>query len=432
MRSSTTAPKSVSTAFLVALTLTACGSSGGSKSSPSSAGASNDSGGDTSANNAGAGQTGDTGGAPANHGGGSPAGGADTAGAGGTVVQGGAPNVDYGNAPVPPAQWTNVTGKLAGMQSECGNMSGVFPSPFEDMLVLGVARQGLWSSTDGGATFAKLGTTGDMILNRLSFVLWDPDNTKVFWASGIYGWESPFTDSVFKTTDLGMSFSGYKKLSAIQSTNDSVSVDFSDPDRKTMLSGGHEQTGVLFRSTDAGATWTDIGHLLPANLGFCTTTLVLDAKTLLVGCTASYSGKKGAILRSTNGGDAWTQVSDTGVVGEPLRASDGSLYWAGEGGGVYKSSDQGVSFTQVADNNTAGAVSPIELPGGRIVSVAQKVLKGSTDGGKSWQAIGTAMPFDPVVIAYSPFRRAFYASHFDCTDNVPADAIERYGFDFKQ
>jgi len=171
---------------------------------------------------------------------------------------------------------------------------------------------------------------------------------------------------------------------------------------------------------------------LPANLGFCTATLVLDAKTLLVGCAAGYSGKNGAVLRSTNGGDAWTQVNDKGVLGEPLWASDGSIYWAAEGGGVYKSTDQGLSFKQVADGNTAGAVRPIELPGGRIVSIAQRLLKGSSDGGVSWQAIGTALPFDPQYLGYSPFRRAFYASHFDCTSNVPADAIERYGFDFKQ
>jgi hypothetical protein len=417
------------TGFLFALTLTGCGSSG-VKSPSSSAGAANESGGDTSAN-AGAGQMG---GATDNSGGTSEAGGAETAGSssGGAVAHGGAPNVDYGNAAAPPAQWTNVTGKLAGMQSECGNMSGVFSNPFVDMLVLGVARQGLWSSTDGGTTYAKLGTSGDMILNRLSFVLWDPEAPKVFWTSGIYGFESPFTDGVFKTIDNGVSFAGYKKLSAIQSHNDSVSVDFNDPDRKTMLAGGHEQTGILFRSTDAGATWTDIGHSLPANLGFCTSTLVLDAETLLVGCAVGYSGKNGAILRSTNGGDAWTQVNAKGVFGQPLWASDDSIYWAGEGGGVYKSTDQGKSFTQVADSNTAGAVRPIELPGGRIVSVAQKVLKGSSDAGKSWQAIGTAMPFDPEAIAYSPFRRAFYASQFDCTNAVPADAIERYGFDFKQ
>jgi photosystem II stability/assembly factor-like uncharacterized protein len=310
-------------------------------------------------------------------------------------------------------------------------MSGVFASPFFDLLVMGVARQGLWSSTDGGATYSKLGTMGDMILNRLTTVLWDPEATKAFWVSGIYGWESPFTDGVFKTVDNGASFAGYKKLSAIQSHNDSVSVDFNEPDRKTMLAGGHEQTGVLFRSTDAGATWTDIGKSLPANLGFCTATLVLDASVMLVGCAASYSGKSGAILRSNNGGDAWTQVGDKGVVAEPLWAADGSIYWAGEGGGVFKSADQGLTFKQVADSNTAGAVRPIELPGGRIVSVAQKLLKASVDGGTSWQTIGTAMPFDPQVLGYSPFRRAFYATHFDCTNAVPADAIERYGFDFK-
>jgi hypothetical protein len=358
-------------------------------------------------------------------------GGSPNAGAAGAPAHGGAPVVDYGNPEVPPAEWTNVTGMFAGMQSECGNMSGMFSSPFLDLLVLGVARQGLWSSTDGGASYEKLGMSGDPFLGRLTTVAWDPSSSQVFYVSGIYGWESPFTDGVFKTTNAGASLSGYKALSAIQSHNDSVSVDFSDPERKTLLSGGHEQAKILFLSTDAGVSWSDIGPSLPDDVGFCTTTLVLDSKHLLVGCAASYSGKSGAILRSTAGGDSWTKVATQGVVGQPLWALDGSIYWAAEAGGLLKSTDQGSSFAQVSDQ-PSNRVSPIQLPDGRIASLVDKALALSDDGGETWQGVGSAVPFDPNSICYSPFRRAFFATHFDCTDAVPADAIARYGFDFKQ
>ena len=99
---------------------------------------------------------------------------------------------------------------------------------------------------------------------------------------------------------------------------------------------------------------------------------------------------------------------------------------------MYASTDQGKTFNPVADQGTAGAVRPIELPDGRVVSVAQKILKASADQGKTWQAIGTAMPWDPTGVSYSPFRRAFYAWHFDCGNAVLADAIMRFGYDFKQ
>ena len=34
-------------------------------------------------------------------------------------------------------------------------------------------------------------------------------------------------------------------------------------------------------------------------------------------------------------------------------------------------------------------------------------------------------------LTYSAFRRAFYASHFDCSNNVPANAHMRFGWDYE-
>ena len=59
-------------------------------------------------------------------------------------------------AATPPAMWVNVTGNLAGMASECGNTPYLAVAPQPDMLITSVAKQGLWSSTDGGASWKQL------------------------------------------------------------------------------------------------------------------------------------------------------------------------------------------------------------------------------------------------------------------------------------
>jgi hypothetical protein len=151
------------------------------------------------------------------------------------------------------------------------------------------------------------------VAGQVKLTVRDPKTPTTFWESGIYGWQDPWTMGVFVTKDNGQSFKGYLQLSIIQSHQDSVSVDFKDPERKTQLSGGHEQKQVLFRSTDSGANFVDIGKALPAGLGFCTGTHVIDSQDFLVGCAASWSGSPGAVVRSSDGGATFTKVSTQGV-----------------------------------------------------------------------------------------------------------------------
>ena len=93
--------------------------------------------------------------------------------------------------------------------------------------------------------------------------------------------------------------------------NDSVSVDFTDPQRQTLLAGTHEQSGHLFLSTNGGAMWTDIGPKLPAGTGFSSQALVIDAKTYLLGAyTYSNSGRGLGVFRTIDGG----QTLEAGVL----------------------------------------------------------------------------------------------------------------------
>src|SRR2546422_7722358 len=83
------------------------------------------------------------------------------------------------------AQWVNVTGNLAGMPSECGNLCLLSVVPGQDRVIAGIAKRGLWQTTDGGATWTQLGQGegSDAIVNRPSRILYDPTDPKIFWES---------------------------------------------------------------------------------------------------------------------------------------------------------------------------------------------------------------------------------------------------------
>lgn len=322
--------------------------------------------------------------------------------------------------------WTNTTSNLAGVQSECGNLSFVSAKPDEDLLIAGVAQAGLWSSQDGGDSWQALGTgTGsDAIINRTSAIVYDPADTHRFWESGTYN-----LGGVYETKDDGLTF---KWLGGI-GHDDLVSIDFSDPDRKTLLAGGHEMPQTLSRSTDGGAHWAPIGSELPPATN-CTTPLIIDAQTYLVGCGGLEGGVTG-IYRSTDSGTSWTSVTTAGGTGAPLWASDGSIYWASaNNGGLVRSTDQGQSFTQVVGAGVLKSLSPVELPDGKIAAVGSNAVLVSSDQGTTWTAISPALPYNDVVgLAYSAAQKAIYIWHFTCGAppiQVPADAVMKFPFDY--
>jgi len=365
-------------------------------------------------------------------------------GSGGAVGTGGAPSAtpgggamgsdagppqygDGGVVPVgttPPAAWTNVTANLAGMASECGNTQYLTAHPAYDMLITVVAQQGLWSSTDGGGSWQQLWPTAGMqqITNRGSSVVFDPAHPDTFWESGIYN-----GPGVYRTDDNGATFTALGDAHHI----DSVSVDLGDPQRQTLLAGGHEQTQTLYRSADGGATWTNVGKNLPAGTNFCTNALVIDHDVHLVGCSG-YAGGTDGVFRTTDGGQTWMPTTTASAAALPLWASDGTIYWSLiYDGGLIKSSDQGRTWTQTIKGNTLKTGHPIELPDGRIVAPGPSTLMISADHGVSFQPLGEPMPFNPNSITYSPFRNAFFIEQFDCGMAVVANAISRAGFDYR-
>jgi hypothetical protein len=293
------------------------------------------------------------------------------------------------------------------------------------MVIAGIAQQGLWAINNGSATWSQLGqgSGSAKITNRPSSITYDPARPDSFWESGIYN-----GGGAYQTTDNGATF---KQLGNLIHS-DYVSIDLSDPARRTLLSGRHE-TSNLYRSADGGATWVDLSSTLPPGIGWTTSPLVINARVHLLGtANAAASG----VLRTADGGATWSRVYTGAISGPALVAKDGAIYWLlAKGAGIIKSTDQGVTWNPVVGPGqiSANSGSLIELPDGRLASFAGSVIV-SKDHGATWQGIGPPLPYAPTGMVYAPFRKAFYIWHFDCNTggdtSVKANAIERMDYDY--
>jgi hypothetical protein len=306
------------------------------------------------------------------------------------------------------SSWVNVTGTLANMASDCGNLTLLSAVPRSETVLAAVGLKGLWTNS-GGSTWVH-GSPASNRISHPSLITYDPLHAGVFWESAIYN-----GGGVYQTNDNGNTF---RQLGTL-THNDYVSVNFRDPERQTLLAGGHEQSQTVYLSSDSGKTWTNIGSSLPANTGYSSFPLIINSVTYLVNSQGGANRIAG-IYRTTNGGDSWRRVSEQGPAAAPLVTANRTIYWPANGG-LLRSTDAGSTWIQVGSD--LKAVSPIELSDGKLVAVGANNLMLSPDGGATWSPFGATLPFTPSGLIYSAGRRSFLIWHSDCGAVVPRDAI---------
>ncbi len=355
---------------------------------------------------------------------------AGNAGGGGASIEPASCQSSVAPSAAPPSQWVNATGNLAGKPAGCVNLGKVLAQPCSKRIVAGVEGAGLFGSDDAGKSWQALGTGAGSaaITNSVTNIVFDPTHPEVSWETGIRG-----SGGLYWSSDDGATYLELGKLTFTQT----VSVDFADPERKTLLTGTHGMQQQVFHSSDAGKSWDNIGLNLPADGYNGETPLVLDSKTYLVGGNRGGAGIESGIYRTTDAGASWKPVGNLQVnhFGVPLKASNGAIYWPLYAtGGLAKSTDLGLTWTKLAESGLHG-VSPIELPDASVVTIGIDHLVRSTDGGATWKPIGEALPFqlvgDGATLTYSAATKTFFVSHSDCASGkVSPDAIVSAGFDY--
>ncbi|HVZ47187.1 MAG TPA: glycosyl hydrolase [Gemmatimonadaceae bacterium] len=237
----------------------------------------------------------------------------------------------------------------------------------------GTTGGGVMKTTDGGYTWKPAsdkyfgGTIG-------AIAVYPPNPDVVYVGTGEWTLRgnASYGDGVFKTTDGGATWDTLGLASTRQISR--VIVHPWNPDVVYVAALGHESApnpdrGV-YRSRDGGKTWQKV---LFVNDSVGATDLAMDPVNPSVLYAAMWrvqrkpwdviSGGAGdGIWKTTDGGDHWTEITrNTGLpkgivgnIGLAVSPADHELVWAlieSDSGGLFRSNDAGATWTRVNDEN---------------------------------------------------------------------------------
>jgi photosystem II stability/assembly factor-like uncharacterized protein len=172
---------------------------------------------------------------------------------------------------------------------------------------------GVYKSTDGGATWKRIGLHDSRQISRITV---DPKNPDIVYV-GVLGHAYGPNDErgVYKSTDGGQTWSrvldkgpeiGVSDLAIPAGSPNILFAGTWNAHRPPWSTYAPLQGpgGGLYRSTDSGATWTQLaGHGLPdGDWGRVGVAVAPDGKRVY---TLIEAGKKSGLYRSDDGGDTW-------------------------------------------------------------------------------------------------------------------------------
>ena len=187
---------------------------------------------------------------------------------------------------------------------------------------------GVYRSTDAGATFTHLGLTETHDIPSLAVDPRDPD--VCFVAALGHLWGGNPERGVFKTSDGGKTWQHILKVDDRVGASD-VLIDPQNPDtvyaalyarrRSAYSFTGISDSGGIFRSDDAGGTWTKLTAGLPPRTGRIGVTAFPKNTRVLYAVVESDLGgmgltpfddrsPSGGLFRSNDRGETWERTSD--------------------------------------------------------------------------------------------------------------------------
>jgi photosystem II stability/assembly factor-like uncharacterized protein len=282
--------------------------------------------------------------------------------------------------------WTNIGPKAIDMSSSfipywganSGRIRGLAVHPTDANIVyVGAAAGGIWKTTNGGISWTDL--SGDFNLLTFGAITIDPNNPNTVYAgTGESIWFFNNTtyegDGLYKTTDGGLNWT--RITNGFGSATQFADIDVNPGNSNILLAAlgsghwafGNNSNEGVWRSTDAGVTWTKVINLSDAfDVSFHPSNVNLAYATI------GNRSTSGGFYISTDAGATWAQ-SNTGLpsastIGRmqfDLAPSSPSTIYSliynsttfpsGHTTVAYKSTNSGASWSQISSGiNIAGS-----------------------------------------------------------------------------
>jgi photosystem II stability/assembly factor-like uncharacterized protein len=234
------------------------------------------------------------------------------------------------------------------------------------------ATGGLWKTVNNGTTFEPV--FDDQPTSSIGDVAIAPNDPNLVWVGtgeNNNRQSSSWGDGVYKSTDGGKTWKNMGLAESKQIARiivDPVDYDVVYVAALGSLWGPGGQRGV-FKTTDGGQTWTNV---LQTDENTGATELVMDPANNKVLYAATYQrrratwgmnggGPGSAIYKSTDAGKTWTKLTKglpegpMGRIGMDVYRKDPNIVYAriehAKQGGVYRSEDAGATWTKMSDTN---------------------------------------------------------------------------------
>ncbi len=183
--------------------------------------------------------------------------------------------------------------------------------------------KGVYKSINGGESWEQIGLTRAGLIGAVEI---DPRSDNTVWVAAI---GQPFADNpergVYKTTDGGQRWEkvlfksdsvGFSDIELLPGNPDVVFATAWKAQRKpwTIVSGGDNDEGGLYKSVDGGNSWRKITAGLPEGLIGKMDLAISAADSSVVYVLVEAPDDQGGLYKSTDQGETFTQVSDEGGI----------------------------------------------------------------------------------------------------------------------
>ena len=268
-------------------------------------------------------------------------------------------------------------GALAGIWDQGGVSPG---SAFND--------DGNFLSSDNGATWTRVTPGGAYGATANAFVVSGGDLLL-----GVS--ENPLLGSaragVYRSSNAGASWTQIKSGLPADPSVTCLAATGAYVVAGTPLSG-------LYRSADNGATWTQVAGASASNVSVAACLGASGANVV----AATSAG----LYHSGDNGASWVRA-DTASTVSCMTASGTGLYAVTSTGGVYRSGDNGATWTRVSSGLPAHVQSLV--PGGASLFAAAGGLFRSDDNGASWVQVASGLPPAAVVVCLTASGPSMFA-----------------------